>query len=313
MFLQETNSLELEEDASECLWNNASYLEMGPAGVGSGRGYGDGGGLGAAPEAVTGWPYAAYALFNGAGCTLQAGTDAMMSSLAVNAAGSSPGGSWSSSAAASDCFDCCLNGCHGEEGEGSSKRSSAALSGCSDESAATSAASAASRDRDPVGTDFTRDFYRLVKFESTKSLVSNSSSRHSRPSQAARGEARGDNINNNNLPASMDREQALQSVLKFIAEQQKYCHSREEQDSVELSCSRPVSLYGEPVPADQLDSTEPLSLPSEADVAEAEAEDHLEVVEPQRAPGEGEEEAAPRVDAFSYLVKQCEEMPLLDR
>ncbi|KAK2576320.1 hypothetical protein KPH14_005681 [Odynerus spinipes] len=88
---------------------------------------------------------------------------------------SSPGASWSS-----------------EEGvlENSSKRSSAALSGCSDDP-----------DSPSIGTDFTRDFYRLVKFESTKSLAS-TSSRSGKP------------------PA--DREQALQSVLSFIAEQQMY-------------------------------------------------------------------------------------------
>nr|XP_034183120.1 uncharacterized protein LOC117605661 isoform X4 [Osmia lignaria] len=87
----------------------------------------------------------------------------------------SPGASWSS-----------------EEGalENSSKRSSAALSGCSDDP-----------DSPSVGTDFTRDFYRLVKFESTKSLAS-TSSRSGRPPP--------------------DREQALQSVLSFIAEQQMY-------------------------------------------------------------------------------------------
>lgn len=88
---------------------------------------------------------------------------------------SSPGASWSS-----------------EEGvlENSSKRSSAALSGCSDDP-----------DSPSIGTDFTRDFYRLVKFESTKSLAS-TSSRGGKPPP--------------------DKEQALQSVLSFIAEQQMY-------------------------------------------------------------------------------------------
>ncbi|XP_034252637.1 uncharacterized protein LOC117652085 isoform X2 [Thrips palmi] len=243
--IQENNSVELEEDASECLWNDASYLETGVAGAGgSSRGCAAraaGASLGA------GWPYA-----------LPDAPDAMISSLAVNAAGSSPGGSWTSSAAASDCYDCCLNGCHGEDADlGSSKRSSAALSGCSDESAASAATSAASRESPTVGTDFTRDFYRLVKFESTKSLASNSSSRHSRQ--------HGDNLNNNNsLPAPMDREQALQSVLKFIAEQQKYCHSREEQDSAELSsgCSRPVS-YTFSVEEEQAESHESQGEPHE--------------------------------------------------
>ncbi|XP_015432281.1 PREDICTED: uncharacterized protein LOC107188496 isoform X3 [Dufourea novaeangliae] len=87
----------------------------------------------------------------------------------------SPGASWSSEEGALD---------------NSSKRSSAALSGCSDDP-----------DSPSIGTDFTRDFYRLVKFESTKSLAS-TSSRSGRPPP--------------------DREQALQSVLSFIAEQQMY-------------------------------------------------------------------------------------------
>ncbi|XP_057320965.1 serine-rich adhesin for platelets-like isoform X4 [Microplitis mediator] len=91
---------------------------------------------------------------------------------------SSPGASWSS----------------GEEGilESSSKRSSAALSGCGSDDP----------DSPSIGTDFTRDFYRLVKFESTKSLASTSSK------------------SGKQLPP--DREQALQSVLSFIAEQQMY-------------------------------------------------------------------------------------------
>lgn len=113
----------------------------------------------------------------------------------------SPGGdSWSSVGTNSEdsksCNDNCQNG---------SKRSSTAMSTDSGESPA-------------VGTDFTRDFYRLVKFESTKSLASTSS--------------RGDNVGlkRQDLSFSSDREQALQSVLHFIAEQQQYCLSREVQD-----------------------------------------------------------------------------------
>ncbi|CAD6205629.1 GSCOCG00009937001-RA-CDS [Cotesia congregata] len=92
---------------------------------------------------------------------------------------SSPGGaSWSSA----------------EEGipESSSKRSSAALSGCGSDDP----------DSPSIGTDFTRDFYRLVKFESTKSLASTSSK--------------------SGKPFLPDRDQALHSVLSFIAEQQMY-------------------------------------------------------------------------------------------
>ncbi|XP_039292998.1 uncharacterized protein LOC111062079 isoform X2 [Nilaparvata lugens] len=114
----------------------------------------------------------------------------------------SPGGdSWSSVGTNSEdsksCNDNCQNG---------SKRSSTAMSTDSGESPA-------------VGTDFTRDFYRLVKFESTKSLASTSSR-----SDANVGLKRAD------LSFSSDREQALQSVLHFIAEQQQYCLSREVQD-----------------------------------------------------------------------------------
>ncbi|XP_076163651.1 uncharacterized protein LOC143144771 isoform X5 [Ptiloglossa arizonensis] len=136
--IKEHNPLELEEDANECLWNDASYL--------ADRTGGELVALLMDARATGSWPYA-----------------------------TSPGASWSS-----------------EEGalENSSKRSSAALSGCSDDP-----------DSPSIGTDFTRDFYRLVKFESTKSLAS-TSSRSGRPPP--------------------DREQALQSVLSFIAEQQMY-------------------------------------------------------------------------------------------
>ncbi|XP_050437166.1 uncharacterized protein LOC126843596 isoform X2 [Adelges cooleyi] len=74
-----------------------------------------------------------------------------------------------------------------------------------------------------AGTDFTRDFYRLVKFESSKSLASTSSRsvtgccEHLRPADMA----------------VQEREQALQSVLDFIAEQQQYCLTRQAEDVVE--------------------------------------------------------------------------------
>ncbi|KAJ8686414.1 hypothetical protein QAD02_022208, partial [Eretmocerus hayati] len=99
---------------------------------------------------------------------------------------SSPGASWSSSGDEEIC-----NG-------GGSKRSSGALSGC--------CSSGDEPDSPSIGTDFTRDFYRLVKFESSRSLASNSS----------RGGCK-------SLPANAsDREQQLHSVLSFIAEQHKY-------------------------------------------------------------------------------------------
>ncbi|KAJ2952538.1 hypothetical protein O0L34_g6857 [Tuta absoluta] len=111
----------------------------------------------------------------------------------------SPGGSWSD---ASDVPD---------------KRSSTALS--------------EDGDCGNVGVDFTRDFYRLVKYESTKSLASNSS--RGMPSQDHHLR-----IHDVQAINSQDREQALQNVLNFIAEQQKYCRDREESDS---HSSRPVS------------------------------------------------------------------------
>lgn len=73
-----------------------------------------------------------------------------------------------------------------------------------------------------AGTDFTRDFYRLVKFESSKSLASTSS----RSVTGCGGEYRRPPV----VEAQLDREQALQSVLDFIAEQQQYCLSRQAED-----------------------------------------------------------------------------------
>ncbi|CAB3234660.1 unnamed protein product [Arctia plantaginis] len=113
----------------------------------------------------------------------------------------SPGGSWSS---ASDVPD---------------KRSSTALS--------------EDGDCANVGLDFTRDFYRLVKYESTKSLASNSS--RGIPAQDTSSHLRKHDVQAMALP---DREHALQNVLHFIAEQQKYCRDREESDSMS---SRPLS------------------------------------------------------------------------
>ncbi|KAJ8725419.1 hypothetical protein PYW08_003602 [Mythimna loreyi] len=113
----------------------------------------------------------------------------------------SPGGSWSSASDAPD------------------KRSSTALS--------------EDGDCANVGLDFTRDFYRLVKYESTKSLASNSS--RGIPAQDTSSHLR---IHDVQAMALQDREVALQNVLHFIAEQQKYCRDREESDSVS---SRPLS------------------------------------------------------------------------
>lgn len=116
----------------------------------------------------------------------------------------SPGGdSWSSA------------GTNSEDGRSMNdcgKRSSTAMSSDSGESPV-------------VGTDFTRDFYRLVKFESTKSLASTSS----------RGQSDSSNLKKCEIPVttplSSEREETLQSVLHFIAEQQHYVLSQEVMDT----------------------------------------------------------------------------------
>lgn len=148
--IQENNTLELEEDSNECLWNNSSYMmdkegrELITLLMDSGT----------SADNEKSWPYAS---------TQQI----------------SPDNSWSSGS------DCCQQ-------ETCSKRSSVTLSDDTNELPV-------------IGTDFTRDFYRLVKFESTKSLASTSSR----------------SIGDNNG----DRETTLQNVLTFIAEQQKYAVS----------------------------------------------------------------------------------------
>jgi len=76
-----------------------------------------------------------------------------------------------------------------------------------------------------AGTDFTRDFYRLVKFESSKSLASTSS----RSVTGGGCDYRTPPV----VEAQLDRDQALQSVLDFIAEQQQYCLSRQAEDKRE--------------------------------------------------------------------------------
>ncbi|XP_044733100.1 uncharacterized protein LOC123295728 isoform X2 [Chrysoperla carnea] len=188
--IQEGSTVELEEDSSECLWNDSSYLADRTGGelvsllmdTETGR------------EIEVSWPYAA--------------------SHDV----SSPPESWSSVSEDDPC----------------SKRSSAAMSGCSD-------------DAPVIGTNFTRDFYRLVKFESTKSLASCSS----------RGTGQQEH--------QFDREQTLQSVLSFIAEQQMYCNNQEHRDS-RPSSARDFNIEGPPqsrleevIWTDSCTSTEPLS------------------------------------------------------
>lgn len=116
----------------------------------------------------------------------------------------SPGGdSWSSAGTNSE---------DGRSVNDCGKRSSTAMSSDSGESPV-------------VGTDFTRDFYRLVKFESTKSLASTSS----------RGQSDSSNLKKCEIPVTTplcsEREETLQSVLHFIAEQQHYVLSQEVMDT----------------------------------------------------------------------------------
>ncbi|CAG0880416.1 unnamed protein product [Darwinula stevensoni] len=72
--------------------------------------------------------------------------------------------------------------------------------------------------------DFKRDFYRLITFESNKSLSSSLKSLAlSEVGSLLHYESSQDD---GDIPPP-DREVALASVLKFIAEQQHYCHARE--------------------------------------------------------------------------------------
>ncbi|KAK7015488.1 hypothetical protein SK128_023990 [Halocaridina rubra] len=86
-----------------------------------------------------------------------------------------------------------------------------------------------------IDTVFTRDFYRLVKFESSKSLAASS-----------RSLATGDGMLTleklQDLETGGRHKEALASVLGFIAEQQKYCKEREAED--ERDTSQPNERLG---------------------------------------------------------------------
>lgn len=194
--IQENNALELEEDVSECLWNNSSYMiENTNGNYTSILGENDTDSL----KRSNNWPYSAIG-----------NTDLL-----------SPVGSWSSIENSEDCSECFYNKHLSTEND-TSKRSS----GCGEEPESSS-----------IGIDFTRDFYRLVKFESTKSLASNSSKclpncTVDNPSSAIKSA-------DTQSHSKHGREQVLQNVINYIAEQQKYCFTREELDS--LPPSRPIS------------------------------------------------------------------------
>lgn len=186
--IQENNASELEEDSNECLWNSSSYMtdKVGEELVALLMDTT----LNSRNEKQ--WPYA-----------VNGNTQCI----------TSPGGSWSSVDTNSEEFRTTF------EPETYSKRSSATLSGCSDDT---------NDSHFQIGTDFTRDFYRLVKFESSKSLASVSS-------RSIAG----------CLPDHCEREQALQSVLTFIAEQQMYC--KKEPATESATSSRPSSVHHEEV------------------------------------------------------------------
>ena len=86
-----------------------------------------------------------------------------------------------------------------------------------------------------VDTVFTRDFYRLVKFESNKSLAA--SSKSLAPSE---GPLTKEKIQD--FEAGGTHKEALASVLGFIAEQRKYCKDREALDEKVTSPSEVLRL-----------------------------------------------------------------------
>lgn len=180
--IQENNAFELEEDSSECLWNSSSYMTD-----------------------KVGEELVALLMDT----TLNSRNEKQWPYQCIT----SPGGSWSSVDTNSEEFRTTF------EPETYSKRSSATLSGCSDDT---------NDSHFQIGTDFTRDFYRLVKFESSKSLASVSS-------RSIAG----------CLPDHGDREQALQSVLTFIAEQQMHC--KKDPSSESDTASRPSSVHHEEI------------------------------------------------------------------
>jgi hypothetical protein len=95
-------------------------------------------------------------------------------------------------------------------------------------------------------TDFTHDFYRLVKFESSRSLASSSSKSQHEPADASRRYSNNcDLLSTTRDDSCVDREQTLQSVLKFIAEQQCYCISRLVQDEQKTMAVESAESEGE--------------------------------------------------------------------
>ncbi|XP_045031263.1 uncharacterized protein LOC123473840 [Daphnia magna] len=95
-------------------------------------------------------------------------------------------------------------------------------------------------EEESLDTEFTRDYYRLVKFESNRSLANSEKYDHCPPgTEAAAAESGGP------FPPP-DRQVALQTVLDFIAEQQRYCAIRETADAVTPELPHPNGLDKEP-------------------------------------------------------------------
>lgn len=115
------------------------------------------------------------------------------------------------------------------------------VSFCSSEAGGQEASKGASQETSSVGeheeeladdvcvdTVFTRDFYRLVKFESSKSLAASSKSLATSDGLLTFEKLQ-------DLEAGGTHKEALASVLGFIVEQQKYCKEREAQDEKDKS------------------------------------------------------------------------------
>ena len=81
-------------------------------------------------------------------------------------------------------------------------------------------------DENLMDTEFTRDYYRLVKFESNRSLANSEKYDHC-PAETEQTPV----VAAGPLLPPPDRQVALQTVLDFIAEQQRYCAIRETADA----------------------------------------------------------------------------------
>ena len=92
-------------------------------------------------------------------------------------------------------------------------------------------------DENLMDTEFTRDYYRLVKFESNRSLANSEKYDHC-PAETEQTPV----VAAGPLLPPPDRQVALQTVLDFIAEQQRYCAIREtaDADAANATATRPM-------------------------------------------------------------------------